>query len=104
MYWGTDYLDPNVQLEFLPGGVVGLRAGWAAEMDPELAGMFKQAMEATDDADRTVILQDIQKATADYGPFAMLAQAPTHLAFNSRLTGVRFFNAYNVDVTQINVK
>ena len=24
MYWGTDYNDPNVQLEFLPGGVVGL--------------------------------------------------------------------------------
>ncbi|MFQ9705391.1 MAG: ABC transporter substrate-binding protein [Enterocloster clostridioformis] len=25
MYWGTDYNDPNVQLEFLPGGVVGKR-------------------------------------------------------------------------------
>ena len=30
MYWGTDYNDPNVQLEFLPGGVVGKRAGWSA--------------------------------------------------------------------------
>ena len=25
MYWGTDYNDPNVQLEFLPGETVGLR-------------------------------------------------------------------------------
>ena len=25
MYWSVDYADPNVQLEFLPGGLVGLR-------------------------------------------------------------------------------
>lgn len=30
MYWGTDYNDPNVQLEFLPGATVGLRAGWTS--------------------------------------------------------------------------
>ena len=33
MYWGVDYSDPNVQLEFLPGGTVGQRAGWTAEMN-----------------------------------------------------------------------
>ena len=42
MYWGTDYNDPNVQLEFLPGGVVGKRAGWSADMDPELAAMYEK--------------------------------------------------------------
>ena len=35
-YWGPDYPDPNDYLVFLPGQLVGLRAGWAAGADPTL--------------------------------------------------------------------
>lgn len=57
MYWGTDYNDPNVQLEFLPGGVVGKRAGWSADMDPELAAMYEKTMSATDNDARIAVLE-----------------------------------------------
>lgn len=103
MYWSVDYADPNVQLEFLPGGLVGLRAGWAADMDPDIAAMSKSCMEATDDETRTAILGEIQDATYEYGPFAMIAQAPAHIGFNTRLTGVAVSDPYTLDVTMINI-
>ena len=59
MYWGIDYNDPNVQLEFLPGATVGLRAGWTADMDQELAAMYEEAMVATDNDARVAVLEKI---------------------------------------------
>lgn len=103
MYWGTDYTDPNVQLEFLPGGIVGLRAGWTAEMAPEIAALYKEAMEATPD-ERADVLGKIQEATYEDGPFLMVAQAPVHMAYNARLENVNFSDPYTVDLTEINIK
>ena len=103
MYWGIDYNDPNVQLEFLPGGVVGLRAGWTAEMNPELAAQYQAAMNATDDAARTAILESIQDAMYEDGPFAFVAQAPAHIGYNTRLTGVAISDPYALDLTLINI-
>lgn len=104
MYWGVDYSDPNVQLEFLPGGIVGKRAGWTAEMDPELAAMYEEAMAATDNDDRTKVLENIQDAMYEDGPFIVIAQAPAHIAYNSRLEGVDIYDSYTLDLTQMNVK
>ena len=104
MYWGVDYSDPNVQLEFLPGGTVGQRAGWTAEMNPELAAMYQEAMEATDNDARTQVLENIQDAMYEDGPFIVIAQAPAHIAHSNRLDGVDIFDSYTIDLTEINVK
>ena len=104
MYWGVDYSDPNVQLEFLPGGTVGLRGGWTAEMNPELAAMSQEAMEATDNDARTQVLENIQDAMYEDGPFIVIAQAPAHIAHSTRLDGVDIFDSYTIDLTAINVK
>ena len=104
MYWGTDYTDPNVQLEFLPGAVVGLRAGWTAEMDPELAAMYDVTMAATETYARIAALEQIQDATFENGPFIMIAQDPAHVGYNTRLDGVAFSDPYVMDLTQITVK
>ena len=101
MYWGTDYNDPNVQLEFLPGGVVGLRAGWTAEMNPELAAMYEETMSATDNDDRTAVLEKIQDAMYEDGPFIMTVQAPAHIGYNTRLDGVAISDPYALDLTLI---
>ncbi len=103
MYWATDYNDPNVQLVFLPGEEVGLRAGWTEEMDPEIAAMVKSCMAASEDEDRTAVLEEIQDATYEYGPFTMIAQAPAHIGYNTRLTGVGVSDPYALDVTMINI-
>ena len=103
MYWGTDYNDPNVQLEFLPGAAVGLRAGWTAEMDPELAALYDATVSETDTDARIALLEQIQEATYEDGPFVMIAQAPAHIGYNTRLEGVAPSDPYTLDVTLINV-
>lgn len=104
MYWGTDYNDPNVQLEFMPGGVVGLRAGWTADMNPELAALYQETMAATDNDARIAVLEQIQDAMYEDGPFIMIAQAPAHIGYNSRLDGVAISDPYALDLTLVNLK
>lgn len=104
MYWGTDYNDPNVQLEFLPGETVGLRAAWTAEMDPELNAKYQEAMAATDNDARVAVLEEIQDMMYEHGPFLFIAQAPAHIGFNTRLDGVAISDPYALDLTLINIK
>ena len=104
MYWGIDYNDPNVQLEFLPGATVGLRAGWTADMEQELAAMYEEAMVATDNDARVAVLEKIQDAMYENGPFIMAVQAPSHIAYNTRLDGVGISDPYALDLTLINIK
>ena len=104
MYWGIDYNDPNVQLEFLPGGVVGQRAGWTADMDPELAALYGETVSATDNDARVAVLEKIQDAMYEDGPFIMVAQAPSHIAYNTRLEGVGISDPYALDLTLIHIK
>lgn len=104
MYWGTDYNDPNVQLEFLPGASVGLRAGWTTEMDPELAALYQEAMKATDNDARIAVLEQIQDMTYEDGPFIMIAQAPAHIGYNTRLEGVAISDPYALNLTLIHIK
>lgn len=104
MYWSTDYNDPNVQLEFLPGQSVGLRAGWTTDMDPDLAQLYADTLNATDNDARTAVLEKIQDDTYENGPWLMIAQAPAHIAYNTRLDGVAASDPYSLDLTQITIK
>ena len=99
MYWGTDYNDPNVQLEFLPGETVGLRAAWTAEMDPDLNAKYQEAMNATDNDARIAVLEEIQDMMYESGPFVFIAQAPAHIGYNTRLDGVAISDPYALDLT-----
>ena len=38
------------------------------------------------------------------GPFVFIAQAPAHIGYNTRLTGVAISDPYALDLTLINVK
>jgi len=40
--WSPNYPDPNNYLVFLPGQLVGLRAGWAAGSEPELEALGRR--------------------------------------------------------------
>ena len=104
MYWGIDYNDPNVQLLFLPDQPVGLRASWTADLDPELAAKYDEAMVATDNDARIAVLEEIQDMMYEHGPFIFIAQAPSHIGYNTRLDGVAISDPYAIDLTLINVK
>ena len=59
---------------------------------------------ATDNDARTQVLENIQDAMYEDGPFIVIAQAPAHIAHSSRLDGVDIFDSYTIDLTEINVK
>ena len=64
----------------------------------------QEAMEATDNDARTQVLENIQDAMYEDGPFIVIAQAPAHIAHSNRLDGVDIFDSYTIDLTEINVK
>ena len=101
MYWSPDYQDPNAELEFLPGGIVGLRSGWTAEMDQELADMKGQIVSELDQDARVEKLKEMQEKTAEYGPFIPIVQYPKYMGVTSQLTGVEFSDSYRMDVRTI---
>lgn len=104
MYWSPDYIDPNAQLEFLPGGIVGLRSGWTADMDPDLAAMKDKIVSEMDQNTRIDLIKEMQEKTADYGPIIPIVQYPKYIGAADNLTGTDYSNIYQIDVRAIKAK
>ena len=102
MYWGIDYNDPNVQLAFLPGQTVGLRASW--KDDSAYKDLYNQILAATDDDTRAELLKKAQEQMDADSPFIFIAQAPCHIGYRNRLSGVQFRDDIRLDLTEVNVK
>ena len=73
-YWGPDFPDPSDYLNFLPGALVGLRAGWAKGADPPLEAMGATAANATQNSARAPLYQQIQRSLNNSSPFMPLIQ------------------------------
>jgi peptide/nickel transport system substrate-binding protein len=73
-YWGPDYPDPSDYLNFMPGELVGLRAGWAKGADPSLESLASQAAVTTQDSARGSLYQQIQESMNTSSPFMPLIQ------------------------------
>ncbi|MPW25986.1 ABC transporter substrate-binding protein [Alkalibaculum sp. M08DMB] len=104
IYWGIDYNDPNVQLVFLPGQQVGLRANWKEKGYEDITKKYNDILAETDSSKRSQLLVEVQDMIEEDSPFVMLAQASCHIGYNSKLTGVNFSDTYRVDVTEINIQ
>ena len=72
--WGPDFPDPSDYLNFLPGALVGLRAGWTKGSDTKLETLGAQAASTTDNGTRTTQYQSIQKSLNTSSPFMPLIQ------------------------------
>lgn len=101
MYWGPDYYDPNNQLAFLPGQFVGHRAGWTADMNPELAAMHGKILEETDNEARAKLLEKVQEITAEDSPFIVHAQYPKFIVASKDVKNVEYSNVYRMDLFQL---
>ena len=73
-YWGPDFPDPADYLNFLPGALVGLRAGWPKGADPALEAMGTTAANTTQKAARQTLYQQIQQSMNSSSPFMPLIQ------------------------------
>jgi peptide/nickel transport system substrate-binding protein len=95
--WGPDYPDPNDYLVFLPGQLVGLRAGWAAGSDPSLEALGVQASSSTDNTARGQLFQQIQRQLNTDGPFFPLIQPGQVVAASKGVTGFDYNPTWTID-------
>jgi peptide/nickel transport system substrate-binding protein len=99
--WGPDYPDPNDYLVFLPGQLVGLRAGWAAGADPSLEALGTQAGSTTDNAARGQLFQKIQQQLNSDGPFFPLIQPGQVVVATKGVTGADYNPTWTLDVSGV---
>jgi peptide/nickel transport system substrate-binding protein len=98
--WGPDYPDPADYLAFLPGELVGVRAGWQKGSDPALEALGARARVATDAKTRTTLYRQVQQRLNAVGPFFPLIQPTQVFVSTADLKNAVFHPAYQIDVTQ----
>jgi peptide/nickel transport system substrate-binding protein len=99
--WGPDYPDPLDYLAFMPGELVGTRAGWPAGSDPTIEKLAAKARITTKAGARQTVYRQIQRRLNAVGPFFPLLQ-PTQAFVSTKDLKNAVFNAqYQVDVTQV---
>jgi peptide/nickel transport system substrate-binding protein len=99
--WGPDYPDPLDYLAFMPGDLVGTRAGWLAGSDPTIDRLATRARITTKAAARQTIYRQIQRRLNAVGPFVPLLQPVQVFVSTKDLKGAVFNAVYQVDVTQV---
>lgn len=99
--WGPDYPDPNDYLVFLPGQLVGLRAGWAAGSDPSLESLGTHASSTVDNATRGQLFQQIQTQLNLDGPFFPLIQPGQVVVATKGVTGADYNPTWTIDVSGV---
>jgi len=103
-YWGPDYPDPSDYLAFLPGNLVGLRAGWKAGADPQLTAAGNQAATTIGDSAREQLYQQIQTQMNQVGPFIPLIQPSRNTVAAASVTGIAYNPVWTIDVAALGAK
>ena len=100
-YWGPDFPDPADYLNFLPGALVGLRAGWVKGADPSLEAMGTTAAGTTQNSARETIYQQIQRSMNNSGPFMPLIQPAQILVGGKSLKNLQSNALWLVDLSEL---
>ncbi len=98
--WGPDYPDPADYLAFLPGELVGVRAGWPKGSDRALEALGAKVRVTTDPKTRTSLYRQIQRRLNASGPFFPLIQPTQVFVATADLRNAVFNPVYQIDVTQ----
>ncbi len=99
-YWGPDFPDPADYLNFLPGALVGLRAGWVKGADPSLESLGTQAASTTT-ASRAALYQQIQTSMNGSSPFMPLIQPAQILVGAKSLKNLQSNALWLVDLSEL---
>ncbi|HEV8685843.1 MAG TPA: ABC transporter substrate-binding protein [Gaiellaceae bacterium] len=99
--WGPDYPDPLDYLAFMPGELVGTRAGWPTGSEATIERLAARARTTTKAGARQTIYRQIQRRLNAVGPFIPLLQ-PVQVFVSTRdLKGAVFNAQYQVDITHV---
>jgi len=96
--WGPDFPDPSDYLVFLPGRLVGLRAGWKTGADPAVEALGTQAETTVDDTARAPLYQQIQTELDQHGPIIPLFQPGQVIAAQNSVHNLTFNPTWSIDV------
>jgi len=100
--WNPDYYDTLDYVEFLPGGVVGLRANWTDEnADATILELRDRVKVEIDPEVRNELFREIQLYEQQSGPFAPLFQPGVHFAYTSALKGFAYNGQWRVDLAAL---
>jgi peptide/nickel transport system substrate-binding protein len=100
-YWGPDFPDPADYLNFLPGALVGLRAGWVKGADPALEAMGVTAASTTGNSTRETLYQQIQRSMNSSGPFMPLIQPAQILIGATSVKNLQSNALWLVDLSEL---
>jgi peptide/nickel transport system substrate-binding protein len=100
-FWGPDYADSANFLPFAPGLKVGLRAGWTAEMNPEIADLAAQAAAETDPDAREAVFTDFAAAMQEDGPFVPLIVPGSNIATADTVDGAVYNSVWTMDIAEL---
>jgi peptide/nickel transport system substrate-binding protein len=99
--WGADYPDPSDYLQFLPGALVGLRAGWSTGTDASLTALGNQAATETATASRAHLYQQIQQGMNQAGPFMPLFQSAQVTVLANSVKGYQYNSLWTVEFSDL---
>jgi len=103
-YWGPDYPDPSGYLVFQPGDLVGLRSGWKAGANKDVADAAAKAKAALGDADRKGAYAELQNKLNASGPYIPLIQPSQNIVTAGSVTNLEYHPIWTVDVADLGVK
>jgi peptide/nickel transport system substrate-binding protein len=96
--WGADYYDVSDYLEFLPEGIVGLRAHWTDEVaEQEIKDLRDAAAVEMDDDNRAEIWSDIQAYMQQKSPWVPLVQSGVTIAIRQNVKGYVYNQMWWID-------
>jgi peptide/nickel transport system substrate-binding protein len=99
--WAPDYPDPNDYLPFLPGQLVGTRAGWLVPANQALADMGAKAGATADNDSRAQQFRDIQTRLNQESPIYPLLNAGQSVVTTKSLTNVAYSPVWYIDFAAI---
>ena len=99
--WAPDYPDPNNYLAFMPGQLVGKRAGWLVEAAPSIAELGAKAGSTADLPTRGQLFRDVQNQLNEQSPIYPLLNAGQAVVTTKNLTNVAYSPVWYIDFAAI---
>ena len=99
--WAPDYPDPNDYLAFLPGQLVGKRAGWLTGDAPDIETLGAQAGSTADNVKRGQLYQQLQMLLNQESPMLPLIQPGQSVVATNNLTNVIYSPVWYLDLASI---
>jgi peptide/nickel transport system substrate-binding protein len=99
--WAPDYPDPNNYLAFMPGQLVGKRAGWLVEAAPAIAELGAKAGSTADLPTRGQLFRDVQNRLNEQSPIYPLLNAGQAVVTTKNLTNVAYSPVWYIDFAAI---